>query len=182
MKKIIIILFLVIAAMQAMNAMVLSVDKYGEVPAEGMDITVTEGETDILSGLYTMGIEGRILCSGTLYVTITRPIDGLDDEFCCAGNCTSGNKEKVEETNFSFEGLSDWYIHYMPQPDTDITITYHFTDGTDSRDINVRYIYSAQGIASPAATQKASKQIRNGQVVVVSGGHEYTITGQEITE
>ena len=40
--------------MQSADALIVSVQGYGEVPAEGMDLMITDGEEDILSGRYTM--------------------------------------------------------------------------------------------------------------------------------
>ncbi len=66
------------------NALVVSVNGYGEIPAGGMELTLTEAEEDIMSGKMRMETAGPLLCSGELTVTISRSNTGLADEFCCA--------------------------------------------------------------------------------------------------
>ena len=69
---------------QHSQALIVSVNGEGEVTEEGMNLIVTEGDWDILSGKYTMKLEGEVMtATGELTVQIIRSIDGLTDEFCC---------------------------------------------------------------------------------------------------
>ena len=124
------------------QAILVSVDGYDAVPEEGLNITIDKAELDILSGKMQMGIKGNVLCSGTLTVTIARTSEGLADEFCCAGQCTAGNGETSETLHFNPSGVADWYTHYNPQPNSDETIIYTFTDGVETRVMTVHYIYT----------------------------------------
>ena len=99
---------------------------YGNIPEEGMAITLTEAEEDILTGEMVMGITGSLICNGTLSVSITRSETGLTDEFCCADKCTGGNKEQEETLQFTPGGKAKWYIHYMPASGSETEITYLF--------------------------------------------------------
>ena len=72
-------------------ALIISVANYGDIPAEGMELTINEAEEDILSGDMLMKISGTLLSTNPLTVTITRSAEGLNDEFCCANQCTVGN-------------------------------------------------------------------------------------------
>ena len=78
------------------NALIVSVQGHGEIPAEGLELTITEGEQDILSGKYQMSIYGNLLSTTPLTVTITRSAANLDDEFCCSERCTPGNQQSTE--------------------------------------------------------------------------------------
>ena len=73
-----------IALMWAMNAnaLIVSITGQGDIPAQGMELTLTEAEEDPLSGEKRMEINGTLLSSGALNVTIVRTAAGLNDEFC----------------------------------------------------------------------------------------------------
>jgi len=124
------------------HALLVSVNGYDAVPEEGLNITIDKAELDILSGKMQMGLKGNLVCSGTLTVTISRSSAGLEDEFCCAGQCTAGNEETSETLEFYPNGLAEWYVHYNPLPNSDETIVYRFTEGEESRVITVRYIHT----------------------------------------
>ena len=124
------------------HALLVSVNGYDAVPEEGLNITIDEAEPDILSGKMQMGLKGNLICSSTLTVTITRSRTGLEDEFCCAGQCTAGNGETSETLEFYPNGMAEWYVHYNPLPNSDETIVYSFTEGEESRVVTVHYIYN----------------------------------------
>lgn len=154
MKKIFTIVAAMMLCMPQANALLVSVDGYGELDENGLSITIEEGKADPLSGKYEMKLEGNVLTtSGTLNVTITRSEAGLSDEFCCGNNCTPGNKETTESKTFSFEGAQSWFVHYYPTAGSDVTITYTFTDGSESQTLTVHYIRESQGIENISADQ-----------------------------
>ena len=179
MKKILTIVAALLL-MQSANALIVSVQGYGEVPAEGLDIRLDEGEEDVLSGRYTMELKGTLLAAGEqVTVRITRPANGIEDEFCCGTNCTAGNGETLETKVFTVNGLASWYAHYYPNR-ADAQINYLFDDGTETREVRVRYVYSGQGVEETTAVQPASKQIRDGQMFILHNGQWYTPDGQQV--
>jgi hypothetical protein len=93
-----------------------------------------------------MGLEGNLLCSTPLTVTITRSEKDLVDEFCCAGQCTFGSGELQDTLYFVPNGMAGWYVHFMPQPNTNATVTYLFSGDDEERALTVHYIYNAEGV------------------------------------
>ena len=179
MKKILTIVAALLL-MQNASALIVSVQGQGEVPAEGLDIMITEGEEDILSGRYTMELSGTLLASGEqLTVQITRPSEGIEDEFCCGTNCTAGNAETTETKTFTVSGLANWYAHYYPNR-AYAQINYLFSDGTDSLEIRVYYVYVNQAVDEVTATQPADKIMRDGQIYILRNGQWYTADGQQV--
>ena len=154
MKKIFTIIATALLCAMNANALLVSVQGHGELDENGMSLTIEEGKEDPLSGKYEMGLEGSVsTTSGTLNVTITRSETGITDQFCC-GHCTFGNEETSEELSFECgDKIQSWYVHYSPAPDSDVTITYVFTDGTESQTLTVRYIRKSQGIENIEADQ-----------------------------
>ena len=128
------------------NALIVSIDGHGEIPEEGMELTITEGEQDILSGAYTMGVKGSVLSDGSLTVTITRSESNLKDEFCCSGQCVFGNQQTSEALTYTTNGIANWYAHYIPQNSTEVSIEYLFADKSESRRLVVHYIHSTEDI------------------------------------
>ena len=156
MKKIFTIIATALLCATNANALLVSVQGHGELDENGMSLTIEEGKEDPLSGKYEMGLNGNVLINGnTLNVTITRSEAGLTDEFCCGGHCTSGNKQTSENLSFNATGIQTWFLHYSPAPGSDVTITYVFTDGTESQTLTVRYIRTSQGIENIEADQTA---------------------------
>lgn len=154
-------------------ALILNLAGYGEIPEEGLDLVVTEAEIDLTTDEPVMSLEGDLMADGQLDVTITRSQSGIVDEFCCANQCTPGNKETTETRSFTPSGVTSWYIHYSPTPDSDVQITYHFADSEESRELRVRYIYSAQGIET-IKNQKPEVQ------KILLDGHVYIISNHQI--
>ena len=76
--------------------LIINVAGFGEIPAEGLHIELTQAEEDPLTGEMRMDVNGTLLCSSALSVSITRSEAGLEDEFCCADQCTPGNGEQTE--------------------------------------------------------------------------------------
>lgn len=178
MKKLYVLLA-ALCMLQHAHALIVSVQGEGEVPEQGMELTVTEGEEDILTGQYTMELEGDLLTNaGSVTVQITRSASGLTDEFCCADNCTAGNGETTETKQFSLSGLAHWYAHYVPVAGSEETIAYTFSDGSDSRTITVHYIYSASAVEPVSAAEpRAVKRLTDGQLRVLHNGQWYTVGG-----
>ena len=166
-------------AMQSANALIVSVQGEGDVPAEGMELLITEGEEDVLSGKYTMELRGTLLSStGQLTVQIFRSASGLEDEFCCGSNCTAGNGETQETKEFTVSGMANWYSHYVPVPGSDETIRYVFSDGTDQVELRVRYVYSVEGLEDVQRDDvQCTKLLREGQVYIMYKGTMYNVQG-----
>lgn len=157
-------------------ALILNLAGYGEIPEEGLDLVVTETEIDLTTDKPVMSLEGDLMADGPLNVTITRSQAGIEDEFCCAGQCTGGNKETTETRSFTPSGIASWYIHYSPTPDSDVQITYHFADSEESRELRVRYIYSAQGIEQiKNQKSKIQKILLDGHVYIISNHQIYQL-------
>ena len=139
----------------AANALVVSVNGYGEIPAGGMELTLTEAEEDIMSGKMRMETAGPLLCSGELTVTISRSNTGLEDEFCCADQCIPGNGETTETQTFLPGGMTSWFVHYYPASASDETVVYTFAGDGESRVLKVHYRYTAEGTGQISAPQPA---------------------------
>ena len=161
-----------------MLALVISVTGYEDIPEQGMEVTVNEAYEDILSGDMLMKVEGSLICSNPLTVTITRSSEGLTDEFCCAGQCIGGNEETSQTLHFAPGGMASWYIHYTPTPGSYETITYLFDDGSESRTLTVHYDYTTQGmetVESRKSKVESKKILRDGIIYIIKDNQKYTI-------
>ena len=182
MKRLVVIL-MAMMAMQSAKALIVSVDGEGEVPEEGMELLITEGEEDVLSGKYTMELSGTVLgAASQLTVKIFRSTHGLEDEFCCGINCTAGNGEQEETKVFTVSGVANWYSHYVPAAGSDETIRYVFDDGTEQREIRVHYVYAAEGIEESYQPSAVSiqKVLREGKIVIRSGEKLFDMNGKQL--
>ena len=162
--------------MMALNAqaIVVEVDGQGELTEEGMEFTVNEASIDPLSGLPVMSITGTLISNGALTVNITRSNAGITDEFCCAGQCKTGNGETTEILNYTPEGLSDWFIHYNPAAGSNETITYTFSEGAESLTMTVHFNYDSQDVEQISATQKGLQKIlKDGIVLIIKDDKVY---------
>ena len=153
-------------------ALILNLAGYGEIPEEGLDLVVTEAEIDQTTEEPMMSLKGNLLADGQLDVTITRSQSGLTDQFCC-GECLYGNGQTEQILQLSPQGPTDWNVHYYPTAKSDVQITYHFAEGEESRELRVRYIYSAQGIET-IKNQKPEVQ------KILLDGHVYIISNHQI--
>ena len=158
-------------------ALIINVTGHGQIPAEGMDLVVNEATYDLMTGAPLMSLEGSIETSNPLTVTITRSQTELTDEFCYPGQCVSGNGQTTETISFTPDGSADWKVHYFPAADSDEQVSYLFSDGTDSRELRVHYIYSAQGVETITNDQLPStyKIIKDGQVLIIKNNKTYRI-------
>ena len=157
-------------------ALIISVAGQGDIPAEGMELTINEAEEDILSGDMLMKVSGTLLSTNPLTVTITRSAAGITDEFCCANQCTVGNKETSESLSFTPDGIANWYIHYTPTPGSYETITYLFSDGSESRSLTVHFDYTTQGIQNTDhSVDRVQKVLRDGILYIITDNKTYTI-------
>ena len=158
-------------------ALIVSVINHGEIPAEGMDITLNQATFDPLSGKNLMALEGSLVCHVPLTVTITRSVTGLSDEFCCAGICTAGNAETTEQLDFMPGGIASWFIHYNPAPFSDVHISYLFSDGSDSRELRVHYVYSTEGVehTDDQLPMTNKKILQDGHIYIVHNNQKYQI-------
>ena len=161
-----------------MLALVISVTGYEDIPEQGIEVTVNEAYEDLLSGDMLMKVEGSLICSNPLTVTITRSSEGLIDEFCCAGQCIGGNEETSQTLHFAPGGMASWYIHYTPTPGSYETITYLFDDGSENRTLTVHFDYTTQGmetVESRKSKVESKKILRDGILYIVKDNKKYTI-------
>ena len=159
-------------------ALILNLTGYGEVDEQGVDTTLTQAVIDPLSGELRMQLEGTLLTDQPLTVTITRSQAGITDEFCCAGQCTFGNREMAETLLFAPKGVASWYVHYVPESDSDTQITYTFSDGIDTLEIQVIYRYSAQGIETITNHQSPitnKKVLQDGHLFIIDHSKKYLL-------
>lgn len=157
-------------------ALIINVANYGDIPEQGMELTINEAEEDILSGDMQMKVSGTLLSTNPLTVTITRSAEGLNDEFCCANQCTVGNGETSEDLSFTPDGMANWYIHYTPTPGSYQTITYLFSDGSESRRLTVHFDYTTQGIQNTDhSVDRVQKVLRDGILYIITDNKTYTI-------
>lgn len=159
-------------------ALVINITGYDVIPEQGTELTVNEAYEDILSGDMVMKVEGSLICSNPLMVTVTRSSAGLTDEFCCAGQCIGGNEETSQTLNFTPGGMASWYIHYTPTPGSYETINYLFDDGTESRSLTVHYDYTTQGmetVESQKSKIESKKILRDGTLYIIKDNKTYTI-------
>lgn len=163
-------------SMMSANALIVSVDNYGDIPTEGMEITIDEAKINPLSGKAQMGLQGSLLSDTPITVTISRSAAGIEDEFCCAGQCIYGNGQLSETLNFTPAGMADWYNHYTPVSGSQETITYTFSDGSESYVLTVHYNYATQGIEEVLSDQVPStKIIQDGILYIIKDNKKYTI-------
>ena len=185
MKRLLTVLCALLA-MQSADALVVSVNGEGEVPAEGLNMLVTEGEDDILSGRYTMALEGDLFTTaGQIQVRITRSDDGLEDEFCCGNNCTAGNRLTEDVKVFDVSGVVHWYAHYTPAEGADETIVYEFSDGEETLSLRVNYRYTADAVGQvmiDSRHARGEKVLKDGQVLVTHDGRTFTTAGTLVNE
>ena len=148
------------------HAITVSVEGQGEISEQGMELTLTTPEEDILTGDMMFKVEGSLICTGQLTVSVERSVSGLSDEFCCAKQCIGGNEQSTEQLTFQPGGMADWYIHYTPANNSDVTVTYTFSDGTDSRRLTVHYTYTQDIETISGQAPKARKIIRDGLLLI----------------
>ena len=154
-----------VLCMMAMSAQAIEVevDGQGEVPeGEGLEFTVNEASIDPLSGLPVMGVEGTLISSGALQVSITRSSTGLTDEFCCAGQCQAGNGETTQ------------LLNYNPAAGSNETITYTFKDTEGSLTLTVHFNYESQEVEQVSDTYKGTQKIlKDGIVLIIKNDKVY---------
>jgi len=155
-------------------ALIVSTNEYGELSEEELEITIDEAQTDLMTGKALMEVQGSLSSTLPVTVTISRSQNGLEDQFCCADDCTNGNKLQEEELHFSPGGMASWFVHYYPQANSNVTITYTFSDGTDSYTLVVHYVYNTQGVNEVETRQeRATKVIRDGLLYIIKDNKTY---------
>ena len=143
------------------HALIVNINGHGEIPAEGMELTVTEAPLDPLTGKATVELDGSLLCNGPLTVNISRSMAGVEDEFCCAGQCTSGNGQLTETLEFTPGGMASWFTHFKPAASF-VTVVYTFSDGAEELVLTVHYNVTQDIETVSGQKQKARKIIRDG--------------------
>ena len=144
MKKCILLFAVLLLSWQTGNALVVSVDGQGEISETGMELTITEAEIDPFTETPLMSLNGSMLSTGSLRVTITRSAANLTDEFCCAGQCNPGDSTTRQELTFSPQGVTSWFVHYTPAEKSYETIVYFFKDDETSLTLTVHYAYGVE--------------------------------------
>lgn len=154
------------------NALIVSVNGQGDIPEEGMEITLTEARQDPLTDKLTVELDGTLLSTEPLTVTISRSAAGIQDEFCCADVCKSGNGQTEETINYTPNGVASWFAHFSPA-DTYVTVVYTFSTATESRVLTVHYNVT-QGLDDVQSEQTpCTKFIRNGLLFIQHGDKIY---------
>lgn len=167
------LLFLLLLSIPA-HALIVSVDDYDNIPAGGMEIYLSEPEEDILTGDMIYVVTGSLISTNPLTVTITRSAANLEDEFCCAGQCTAGNGETSEQLNFTPGGMADWFVH-MTAENGSCDVTYCFSDGSDSLTLIVHYVDPTEGIEITNDKSQITnrKVLRNGIIYIETQNNIY---------
>ncbi|MBQ2519846.1 MAG: hypothetical protein II540_01005 [Paludibacteraceae bacterium] len=154
------------------NALIVSINDYGDIPDTGMEITLTEAEEDVLTGEITAELSGTLLCNEPLTVTINRSVTGIEDEFCCAGECTAGNGQMTETLHFTPNGPTNWFTHFQPA-NSFVTIVYTFSTASESRTLTVHYNIT-QGLDDVQSDKTSCKKfILNGLLLIQQGNKIY---------
>ena len=157
-------------------ALILNLAGYGEVDEQGVDTTLTQAVIDPLSGELRMQLEGTLLVEGPLTVTITRSQAGITDEFCCGGFCLAGDGTTSETIFLTYQGVAEWYVHYVPETDSDTQITYTFSDEVDTVELRVIYRYSAQGIETVIhKPSNIKKVLQDGHLFIIDHSKKYQL-------
>ena len=181
MKRKLILALSALLVMTNANALIVSVDGHGDINAEEMQIEVTGADEDPLTGERVFKVSGTLLCTENLSVQITRSEGGIADEFCCAGQCTSGNKSQEETLQFAPNGVANWYAHVTAKAGvpTDLTVQYRFTQGTtETKVLKVHYSLTAEGIEEVQWEKVQSmKMFKGGQVVILRQDNAYSVQG-----
>lgn len=180
MKRNLLILALCLLMTNSAHALVVIMDGYGEIKGDKIELSVVTAEEDPLSGLMVMEIKGSVLCNGQLSVDIVRDAAGLTDEFCCAGQCTSGNGEATQSLEFDQTGVMNWYSHYYPEPGSNANITYTFKEttqeGVQSKVISISYSYEGQGIEDVLQDKKGvTKILKDGILYIIKDNKIYNL-------
>ena len=170
-RKWIILLACLLGTINA-NALIVSVNGEGEIPEEGMELTVTEAEIDPLTDQLTVELKGELLSSEPLTVTISRSTTGLTDEFCCNGKCEAGNGQLSETREYVLEGLTSWFAHFSPA-DSYATVVYTFATATESRVLTVHYnvTQDLETVSHQPSTNR--KVLKDGIIYIISKDNIY---------
>jgi hypothetical protein len=158
------------------HALVVNVDGYGQLPAEVMEITISEAQKDPLTGKDQMGIKGTLFSTEPVSVMMLRSAEGLQDEFCCAGQCTAGNGLREEYLEFAPKGVENWYAHYTPVAGSNEQITYIFSDGWETLTLIVHYNFTTQSVENVQRDEvPCTKIIKDGILYIIKNNKTYTI-------
>lgn len=180
MKRNLLITALCLLIANSAHALVVVLDGYGEIEENDIEYPVFTAEEDPLTGQMVMGVKGSVLNNGQLKVDIVREETGLKDEFCCAGQCTSGNGEVMQFLNYEQTGIMEWYAHYYPEPNSYAKISYTFTETTQEgflyKMITVYYTYEIQGIEDVLPEEKGVKKIlKDGILYIIKDNKIYNL-------
>lgn len=147
----------------------------------GDTVYVDEAPIDFITQQPTMELRGFITSDVPLIeVDVTRVSSGLSDQLCI-GSCVNGNGEEAQHFEFrvNAEQQYDWYAHFMPMTAGKYPITYTFTAGEEIFTVTAVYRYTSTGIEKThyEAVPQARKIVRDGQVLIETKEHRYTLLG-----
>lgn len=186
MKKLFTFCAALFVAAMAQAGIGLSVN--GNAISRDTTITVTEVNIDEFTDEAEMTWEGIAFYGGQLTVYIEREHAAVEDheDQLCAGACTTGTAGQLRDTmNFDMSMYMppvQVYAHYYPQSlNGSETIKYRFVGGGDDFTLTVVYDpRQPQAIDNVNSTNKATKVLRDGQVIIRSGKTEYNVNGAQL--
>lgn len=163
-----------------MSLMAVSLLSAMTITIEGLDPITTDTEVSALAWDEDFGqydLDGHLVMPAgvsNLAVEITRSYTSteeapMEDEFCMGGSCKNSNGEAKQTLNFTVNGESDFFAHFVcPEGKVNTTILYRFVAGTESILLTVHYGGKAEAISNVAASE-ARKGV-------------YTIFGQKLRD
>ena len=172
MKKLFTLILGAALAVSAQAGLIINVTGYGEISGDSLEIVVNEATVNPLTDEMQMKVEGTILVtSEALAVSIFRSEEGMEDEFCCGGDCRAGNGQTADRAAFdasTWSGPQNWYVHFTPKASgANVAVRYLFSDGTVQKQLIVHFVYEGSGIEDVEADSKAPQGV-------------YTLFGQKL--
>lgn len=172
MKKLFTLFLGIALAAGAQAGLIINVTGHGEITGDSLEITINEATLNPLTEEMQMKVEGTLLVNTqALSVSIFRSEEGLEDEFCCGGDCRGGNGLTADRAAFdatSWNGPQNWYVHFTPKASgANVAIRYLFSDGTEQKQLIVHFVYEGTGLEDVEAETNAPQGV-------------YTLFGQQI--
>lgn len=172
MKKLFTLFLGIALAAGAQAGLIINVTGHGEISGDSLEITINEATLNPLTEEMQMKVEGTLLVNTqALAVSIFRSEEGLEDEFCCGGDCRAGNGLTADRAAFdatSWSGPQSWYVHFTPKASgANVAIRYLFSDGTEQKQLIVHFVYEGTGLENVEAETTAPQGV-------------YTLFGQQI--
>lgn len=173
MKKLFTLFLGIALAAGAQAGLIINVTGHGEITGDSLEIVVREATTNPLTDEPLMKVEGTLLVSDAEYLTVSmfRSHEGMEDEFCFAGECVAGNgllQQRHSYAASAWSGPQSWYIHYTPASNDDSkAIRYKFSDGTNLKQLIVHFVHWTTALEDVEAETAAPQGV-------------YTLFGQQL--